>query len=110
MNKRQLTTLWIGLGIITIMVLFPPWKYVFWDPNRLVLEKPGPYASIFSSPEIPITSKGVSGDGFFQELPCKFWSVKIDIPRLIFPIVTVLIVTGGLIFTFGRLPLNKNNP
>ena len=94
MNKHQLITLWVGLGIVLVMVLFPPWKYVYSGVLQVTVEKQAPYAPIFAPPEIMRTPKGM-------------WTAKIDFSRLVVQAVVVLLVTGGLVFIFGRLFANR---
>jgi hypothetical protein len=94
MNKHQLITLWVGLGIVLVMVLFPPWKYVYSGVLQVTLEKQAPYAPIFAPPEIMRTPKGM-------------WTAKIDFSRLVVQAVVVLLVTGGFVFIFGRLFANR---
>lgn len=94
MNKHQLITLWVGLGIVLVMVLFPPWKYVYSGVLQVTVEKQAPYAPIFAPPEIMRTPKGM-------------WTAKIDFSRLVVQAVVVLLVTCGLVFIFGRLFANK---
>ena len=48
MNKKQKNILWVGLFIFALMGLFPPWNFSF--EGSVVVNRPGPYALIFSPP------------------------------------------------------------
>lgn len=48
MNKKQKNILLVGLFIFALMGLFPPWNFRF--EGSVVVNRPGPYAFIFSPP------------------------------------------------------------
>lgn len=47
MNKRQLLAMWVGIGLVVLLVLFPPVRYVvrgdFRYKNRFILAVPYDY-------------------------------------------------------------------
>ena len=49
MNKKQKKVVVIGLGIMLLMALIPPWKCIFKD-RQLPLERPGGYGILFAPP------------------------------------------------------------
>jgi hypothetical protein len=58
MNIKQRITLSLGITIITLMGVFPPWKYVYDFPGAMVVpglrvERPAGYHFIASPPQIP---------------------------------------------------------
>ncbi len=58
MNIKQRITLSVGIMIITLMGVFPPWKYVYDFPGGadvpwLRVERPTGYHPVFSPPQIP---------------------------------------------------------
>jgi hypothetical protein len=99
MNQKQMKVLWAGLVIIVLMALFPPWKYVFYVPGKLRIDKTGPYGLVFSPPEIPVTSQGY-GDEFFEGRSRSMWAVQVDWHRLVLPVCAVAVLTFALTLTF----------
>jgi len=80
MNKKQLKILWIGITIIVLMGLFPPWHTQI---PQIGTQKPFGYAFIFAPPEV--------GSRMYPTL---------NIPQLMVQWIIVLAITGGLIVTF----------
>ncbi len=81
MNKKQLKCLWLGVIIIVLMGLYPPWYF-------------------------PSTR-----DGFKVRLPAGYKlmlttekGARVDITRLYVQWVMVGVITGGLIYTFKDKP------
>jgi len=74
MNRKQLMVMWIVIGVIGLMCLFPPWEETY------PLRSPASYALIFSPP---------IGLG-----------VRLDLARLLPPLAVAIIVGGALIITF----------
>lgn len=101
MNRKQLMVLWVGAGLIALMVLFPPWKCVYYAPGRLRIEKPAPYGFVFSPPEIPVTSRSEYGE-YFEGFSRNMWSLQIDYHRLVLPVCAVAVVTFALTLAFRR--------
>ncbi len=81
------------------MVLFPPWKYTFYLPGRIRIEKPGPYSFVFSPPEVPFDYGGYK-EGLYQGRSRSAWSVNIDWLRLFLPVIAVGLITFTLTYIF----------
>jgi hypothetical protein len=90
MNKKQRTTIIIGVGIILLMGLIPPWKCTF-SASGLRLERPSGYGFIFypPSPVQVVKSEGDIADP-------SYWSMRPDITRLFIQWVVVAIVVAGI--------------
>ena len=94
MNEKQKKTMWIGIGIIELMCLFPP--CVTWHPKRsgqLETEKTGYYA-IWS---IPHRDKVKGRDGNERSFIVK----GVNMSVLGIRIFVVALLTGGLMVTFA---------
>jgi hypothetical protein len=84
MNKKQKYILLLGLFLIALMGLFPPWNFNF---EGSVVVRPGPYAFIFSPPTYKIFS--VEG------------APRIDTFRLLVQWAVVVTLCSGLFFFPG---------
>ena len=73
MNNKQLAVLWVGLGLIVLMCLFPPWVY---------LQENYGYYCLFTPPA------WISG-----------LQPRLDISRLVVQCVAVALLTGAGIYT-----------
>jgi len=96
MNKKQRTIIIIGLGIILLMGVIPPWKCAFSLAHLSRLERPAGYGFIFYPPS-PVTvakSKEFLSDGDMRNP--SFWSVRLDTTRLFIQWVVVAIAVAGL--------------
>jgi len=82
-NNKRLVIMWVAIGIIVLMCLFPPWIYHRAAYNQL-FEIKGPYHLIFSPP---------------YRRDEAYLLVKLDWPRLLIPIGIVAILAVGLIVT-----------
>lgn len=80
MNNKQRIVIAIGVVIILIMGLFPPWVATL-DRNHR--EYPGDYGLIFSPPDVTDVESG--------------YGVHLDISRLIVQWVTVILVVAGIV-------------
>jgi len=100
MNKKQLIVLWIGIGLIVLMGLFPPFitdskiKMSFgYEPAKYVRG----YAFFFSD-EIPERSRRYNEtDVDYRE--DAFVPAHIDITRLLIQWVLVTVITISLVIT-----------
>ena len=94
MNKKQITVIKIGLGIILLMALIPPWKCTFSTPDLPRLERPGSYGVLFHPP-----SPDKVANEFKTMVMSKpsFWSVELDLTRLLIQLAVVAIVTAGIV-------------
>ena len=81
MNEKQLIVMWVGIIIIVLMGLFPPWLTVFADASRISL-----------------------GYGFILIPPLpnayRYQFASIDFTRLLTQWTIVAAITAGLIITF----------
>ncbi len=105
MNKRQTTCLGIGITVITLMWLYPPWEYtVVMLGSNTAYNIPTGYYSIFDIPSIRILRS-------LRANELQSAVVGIDFSLLGSQCVIAILATGGLIYTFkdkkeGQ-PLNK---
>lgn len=102
MNKKQKITVWVATGVLTLMLLVPPWKYVLNPPPGMEmeprgLEVNGPYSLIFTPP----VKEPVYGTMKFYGYARQYWLTRLDIPRLVLPMCAVAVVAAGLFVTFG---------
>ena len=88
LNKIQKKILTIGVVVILICCLFPPWVHTF-KAKSIYSEESAGYAPIISPP-----SKKQNSVGF---------GVKLDISRLLLQIFIIFIATGA-----GALLVSKN--
>jgi hypothetical protein len=96
MNTKQLTTLWTSIGIIVVMLLFPPWQFRL-KSGGMEQVAPGPYHFMFLGPPVPPVT---SSAGYLRGFHVNNWCPEVNQVRLISPIVIVVIVAGGLMVTF----------
>jgi hypothetical protein len=89
MNKRQWTALLVGAGIIAVIALFPPWKFVYGATHS---EMPAPYGFFYFPPGIPAHLNSGLGRG-----P---WVARVDWYRLVLPMVVVAACSYTLILAF----------
>ena len=82
MSNKQLIVLWIGVGLIVLMCLFPPWVRVLRMSGGTLREGYG-YHCVFMPP--PLNNKR--------------WSPYLDTSRLIIQCITVAVLTGAGIYT-----------
>jgi hypothetical protein len=89
LNTKQRRLIWVGIVIIAIMGVFPPWTHTF--KNHLTYsEVPAGYCFIASPPNKLIPSSIFSG-------------VKVDMARLLVQLIgTMIILSLGLLATAKR--------
>ena len=98
MNNKQRRTVVIGLAVVLLIVLFPPWLY--FDGNtsnqasagyRFLLNRPNPstYEEMFGIPE----------DEFLTTM---FVRVRLNFHRLITQLVFAIFLITGLVLRFGK--------
>lgn len=113
MSRRQLKVMWVAIGIVGLMCLFPPWAFrvgVQSQLQSLNLSAPGPYRLVFLGPPgIPTDSK--NGESF-KGVHRRLWMAEVDWARLLLPILVTAIISIGLIITFHdrRLPHTDQSP
>ena len=97
MNRKQLSVIWVGVALVGLLLIFPPWRFVHYTPH---IEYPGPYSPIYSyPPDIPYCD-----EDRFSGYRCVDWSARIDWERMTPPIALVVIVVGALLFTIRGKP------
>ncbi|MCF6256217.1 MAG: hypothetical protein L3J98_07695 [Gammaproteobacteria bacterium] len=79
LNGRQLIALKIGIILMTINIIFPPWVYTV-NGGSFHSENPAGYYSIFEPPS-PESSKPAHG-------------VKIDLSRLLIQVVAIILISA----------------
>lgn len=78
MNKKQIIVLWIGIAVIVIMGIFPPWIV----GQTILSPKDGGYRFVLSHPEV-------------RSLDC----YSLNTSRLLVQWIMVVAITGGLLVT-----------
>jgi hypothetical protein len=120
MNRKQIIMLWIGIAIIVLMCLFPPWLRVIEIEGSRTISRCG-YYSLFNPP-VPLM--GISqlkhynledknfpfkydGDLVNRNYNCDLSEqsfgvdyVRVDLQRLGIQCAIVALITVGLLFTF----------
>jgi len=109
MNKKQKIWIWVGITIIVLMGLFPPWvvKQVIpkGDWNIITLRKyifilKAPYFHYKALPPPPPKSHPKYAEAYMGIEPEFNHAEQIDITRLLIQWFIVALITGGLIVTF----------
>jgi hypothetical protein len=97
MNKRQLIALWVGIGVLAVMGVFPPWVRSFSGAGpRLPCETAAIYAPIFWP---PASRKGAVDSWDCDTGSVPSFGVRVDTTRLLVQWFLVGMVTGGLILS-----------
>ena len=91
MNKKQKIALWSCIVAIVLIMMFPPWKFVFANYHELNDRVAG-YSFFLFPPPVPDTD----GTGKYLNRGTMGWDAEIDYSRLVIPIVIVLVICGGL--------------
>lgn len=96
MNKKQSTIIIIGLGIILLMGLIPPWKCAFSVARLSRLERPAGYGFIFYPPSpVKVAKSGEFGSSASKSDP-SYWSVRLDVTRLFIQWAVIAIAVAGI--------------
>ncbi len=111
MNKSQLKSMWIGIGIVIVMALFPPW---IGSKNNGPVGFAG-YSLIYKQPKytIPASSRytiGPDGKRTDHSRPRTrrhYSQAQVDYRLLSLQIFLVLLITGGAIVQTGARPKPK---
>lgn len=94
MNKGQMTCMWIGIIVIALMWLCPPWKYtVVLVKSNTTYDVPTGYYFIFDTPSVR-TYHSLRANELQSVV------AVIDFSLLDFQCVVVILATGALIYTF----------
>ena len=83
LNKRQTTALWVGIILVALMCLFPPWLYTLQAPNMGQVTNPAGYAFVFAPPERVVDASA--------------FGIRVDTDRLLIQLLAVSIVTAGCV-------------
>lgn len=86
MRLRQVVVMWLGIIVVVVMGLFPPWRV-----NAVDFSVSEGYGFIWHPPEYR------SPDGYRS-------GMQIDLTRLVVQWVMVASVTGGMILTLCGKP------
>ena len=94
MNVPQRIVLFIGFLVLLVVVLFPPWLFVFKHPNLAAVERPAGYHLILGqhAPQ-DRTALGQIFSLKYEHTELMFFNIRIDQTRLTVEIVGVLLVT-----------------
>jgi len=115
MNKKQLVVMWLAIGLICLMCLFPPWRYHHFDGETGIdTYIAGPYRLLFLGPPgIPFIEKDNPGWSYdnqrevytnydFKGYPHREWRVELDKHRIIIPGIVLIVLSVGLLVSFYR--------
>ena len=96
-NREQLIVLWVGIALLSLIGLYPPWMYTLHmksEGSTLQMQRAAGYHPLFEPPE-PASpdSSNLYIDG-----------VRLDFPRIGVQIIIVALVTGGLFWTLRDRP------
>ena len=107
MNRKQLRVMWLAIGIVGLMCLFPPWRFrvsLQSQGQALNISAPGTYRLVFlGPPDIPTDSKTTAS---LKGVAQRFWIAEIDWARLSLPIFVTIIVSVGLIISLRNRRLD----
>ena len=99
MNNKQRKTIFVAIGIMILMLIFPPWQYTI-ETSSLNKNAMGSYRLIFlGPPDIPVTSKSRYGSKF-KKYDISLWKVEVDWTRLILSSAVVILIASGFILYF----------
>ena len=96
MNKKQTVCLCLGIIVFVLMGLFPPCMLI--SPIDDYVK----YRYSFVLNQVKLKA-GYYGD----DRDVLLWESRINVPRLFAQWVTVIVITGGLVYTFRDKPKNK---
>jgi len=113
LNKNQKKVIWVTLGLIVLMGLFPPWICgTYTTPlddlaqkptgNTMFKESVAEYHFIFAPPP----QKGYRSVSSMVDVSYVY---RLDYGRLFLQWLMVVAVSGGLIFLFREVQKSKSN-
>ncbi len=122
MNKKQIKVLWVGVILITLMAVFPPWIGTKTGessaPTGLFTNRSEKFIGfhfIFSQPKYrqyhPVSYKYNGNGQLLSANPKSYYSrheyqnSRIDLRRFLVQIIPVVLICGGFICTYR----DKNN-
>jgi hypothetical protein len=89
MNKRQKTVLLVGVAVVALMLLVPPWQRTTSGSSSII--KGGPYSR---------PSKTLAGYGFIFSPPAS--AEQIDVSRLTVQCAVVAVLAFGAFVMLGH--------
>ncbi|MBI4469716.1 MAG: hypothetical protein HY650_10385 [Acidobacteria bacterium] len=95
-NKEQLIVLWLGIGLISLIALFPPWTYtltVTEDGRTTESQREAGYHPIFEPPRPQNAADPARAPTYAD-------GVRLDYPRIAIQLAVVVLIVGGLFWTF----------
>lgn len=97
MNLPQRIVLTIGFLVLLVVVLFPPWVFIYKHPNLAALERPAGYHFILGqhAPQ-DRTELARLFDMSYYDADLAFMNIRIDQTRLTFEIVGLLLLMSML--------------
>jgi hypothetical protein len=101
LNSQQLTAVKVGIALLVLMGIFPPWRHTFsmsLGGDRFHSERPADYYAIFAPPKPP------------EDLIAIGWTTNIDFGRLVLQWVVVAVATFGGIFLLGQTKTSDTFP
>jgi hypothetical protein len=78
LTANQKKIIWGGIACLGVLACYVPWTYTFWSSD-VHSEKPGGYYLIFAPPA--------------PESGSHAFGVKVDVPRVVIPMVVVVCAT-----------------
>ena len=84
MNKRQLVVMWVGIGLIVLMGVYPPWVNTIRGAGIYAEMSLGYH--VITDPPSPLGNPRANG-------------IKLDTPRLALQVGLVAVVSGGLLLS-----------
>jgi len=85
--QKEYIPIFLGLILIIIMALFPPWNFVT-DAERIHTHRNAGYSNLFSPPTVENSSWG-------SRLNQNLWSSRIDKERLYVQFIIVIALSAG---------------
>lgn len=101
LNNKQRKIIFIAIGILILMLIFPPWQYKV-ETSSLTKNAIGPYRLIFiGPPDVPTTSREGSR-AYFKEHYRPNWTAEVDWSRLILSCVVIVLIASGFVLYFKK--------
>jgi hypothetical protein len=106
MNPSQRIVLILAFLAILGMALFPPWTFIYDEPEAKRVERPAGYHLIFGqyAPENLDQLKAQFGLRPDYHTALQFFSIRIDGTRLFVQISTTMVLTSILYLALRRKP------
>lgn len=103
MNKKQKTVILVGIGIMVVMSLIPPWFHTVQEKGHAKEERSSVYGPIFKPPrphvydviERGLVDKTLDVDTFRTLIDNINWGVRLDTDRLLVQWAMVALVAAA---------------